>query len=88
LLSREASADPSPFLEIKTSEVTRATHGVSVGRPDENVLFYLKSRGIPDDEAQALYVKGFFQEVIDRVRVPQIREALEQAVEDELELED
>jgi Fe-S cluster assembly protein SufD len=88
LLSKHASADPAPFLEIKTSEVARATHGVSVGRPDENVLFYLRSRGIPDDEAQSLYVKGFFQEVIDRVRVPQIREALESAVEAELELED
>lgn len=88
LLSREASADPSPFLEIKTSEVVRATHGVSVGRPDADVLFYLLSRGLPADEAEALYVKGFFQEVIDRVRVPEIRELLERAVEDELAAED
>lgn len=88
LLSPHASADPNPFLEIKTSEVARATHGVSVGRPDDDVLFYLRSRGIPDAEAESLLVKGFFQEVIDRVRVPEIREALEAAVERELMLED
>lgn len=88
LLSDGASADPSPFLEIKTSEVVRATHGVSVGRPDENVLFYLQSRGLDNAAAQNLYVKGFFQEIIDRVRVPEIREELEQAVEAELALED
>ena len=84
LLSDGASADPSPFLEIKTSEVVRASHGVSVGRPDEQVLFYLRSRGLSHDEAENLYVKGFFQEIIDRVSVPEIRELLESAVEQEL----
>jgi Fe-S cluster assembly protein SufD len=88
LLSQGASALPDPFLEIKTSEVVRASHGVSVGRPDENVLFYLKSRGLDDETAQNVFVKGFFQEIIDRVRVPEIRESLESAVEDELALED
>ena len=88
LLSPGASALPDPFLEIKTSEVVRASHGVSVGRPDENVLFYLYSRGLDPAEAQNLFVKGFFQELIDRVRVPQIRDTLETAVEHELSLED
>jgi Fe-S cluster assembly protein SufD len=84
LLSDGASADPSPFLEIKTSEVARASHGVSVGRPDDQVLFYLQSRGLDAADAQNLYVKGFFQEVIDRVSVAEIRALLEAAVEDEL----
>lgn len=84
LLSDGASALPDPFLEIKTSEVVRATHGVSVGRPSEDVLFYLYSRGLDHAAAQNLYVKGFFQEIIDRVRVPQIRDLLEAAVDDEL----
>ena len=88
LLSQGASALPDPFLEIKTSEVVRASHGVSVGRPDEDVLFYLKSRGLDPETAQNVFVKGFFQEIIDRVRVPEIRESLEAAVEDELALED
>jgi len=88
LLSQGASALPDPFLEIKTSEVVRASHGVSVGRPDEETLFYLHSRGLDRAEAERLFVKGFFQEVIDRVRVPEIRTTLERAVEDELALED
>ena len=88
LLSQGASALPDPFLEIKTSEVVRASHGVSVGRPDEDVLFYLESRGLDQETAQNVFVKGFFQEIIDRVRVPEIRESLEAAVEDELALED
>ena len=88
LLSQGASALPDPFLEIKTSEVVRASHGVSVGRPDADVLFYLESRGLDRDAAENVFVKGFFQEIIDRVRVPEIRESLEAAVEDELALED
>lgn len=88
LLSPGASALPAPFLEINTSEVTRASHAVSVGRPDAEVLFYLHSRGLDPAEAERLYVKGFFQEIIDRVPVPQIRAALEAAVEAELALED
>jgi Fe-S cluster assembly protein SufD len=88
LLSQGASALPDPFLEIKTSEVVRASHGVSVGRPDEEVLFYLKSRGLDPETAENVFVKGFFQEIIDRVLVPEIRESLEAAVEDELALED
>jgi len=88
LLSRGASALPDPFLEIKTSEVVRATHAVSVGRPDADVLFYLQSRGLDDEAAQNVFVKGFFQEVIDRVHVPEIRASLETAVEDELALEE
>lgn len=88
LLSEFARADANPFLEIKTSEVTRATHGVSVGRPDAEALFYLQSRGLDADDAERLFVTGFFQEVIDRVRVEQVREALEGAVANELALED
>ncbi|MGZ4105135.1 MAG: Fe-S cluster assembly protein SufD [Actinomycetota bacterium] len=88
LLSQGASALPDPFLEIKTSDVVRATHAVSVGRPGEDVLFYLTSRGLDHDDAQNLFVKGFFQEIIDRVSVPEIRSSLEQAVEAELALED
>ncbi|MFN2613884.1 MAG: Fe-S cluster assembly protein SufD, partial [Actinomycetota bacterium] len=87
LLSPHASALPEPFLEIKTSEVVRATHGVSVGRPDAQVLFYLQSRGLDRDDAEHLFVKGFFQEVLDRIPVAKVRETLENAVERELELE-
>lgn len=85
LLSNTARADASPFLEILTSEVTRATHGVSVGRPDAEVLYYLQSRGLDAAAARRLFVGGFFQEVIDRVRVASVRETLEGFIESELE---
>ncbi len=87
LLSRGASADPKPFLEIEANDV-RCTHGVSVGRPDREVLFYLQSRGLDADEAERVFVTGFFQEVIDRVRVPEVQATLEREVERELALED
>ncbi|MFA5889724.1 MAG: Fe-S cluster assembly protein SufD [Actinomycetota bacterium] len=87
LLSDGAIADPKPFLEIETNDV-RCSHAVSVGRPDDEVLFYLQSRGLSAADAERLYVKGFFQEVLDRVSVPEMRTALERAVEDELALED
>ena len=86
LLSPGAGADPKPFLEIEANDV-RCTHGVSVGRPDREVLFYLQSRGLSAEEAERVFVTGFFQEVIDRVRVPEVRATLEHAVEEELALE-
>lgn len=88
MLSEHAHADATPFLEIKTSEVARATHAVSVGRPDNDVLFYLLSRGLDRAEAERLFVQGFFQEIIDRVRDETVARTLEAAVEAELDIED
>lgn len=88
MLSDHAHADATPFLEIKTSEVARATHAVSVGRPDKDVLFYLLSRGLDASNAERLFVQGFFQEIIDRVRDETVARTLEAAVEFELDLED
>jgi Fe-S cluster assembly protein SufD len=87
ILSDEAKADAIPHLEIEANDV-RCGHGVSVGPPDEEQLFYLSSRGLAPDEAERLIVKGFFQEVLDRVRVPEVRAALERSIEDELALEE
>lgn len=87
LLSDEAKADPAPFLEIEANDV-RCSHGTSVGQPSREQLFYLQSRGLSPAEAERLIVKGFFQEVLDRVRVAEVRDALESAVEAELDLED
>lgn len=87
ILSDEAKADSIPLLEIEANDV-RCSHGVSVGPPDEDQRFYLESRGLDHDEAEHLIVKGFFQEVLDRVRVPEIRDALGRAVEEELALEE
>jgi Fe-S cluster assembly protein SufD len=85
VLSDQAKADSIPNLEIEANDV-RCGHAASVGPVDEDVRFYMQSRGIPADEAERLIVTGFFQEVLDRVPLPELRETLERAIDEELEL--
>jgi Fe-S cluster assembly protein SufD len=84
VLSEHAKADAIPNLEIENNEV-RCGHAASVGPVDEEALFYLQSRGIPRKEAERLIVFGFFQEVLDKVALPEVRRGLEHAIERELE---
>ena len=83
VLSEHAKADAIPNLEIEANDV-RCGHAASVGPVDEDAIFYLTSRGIPRDEAERLIVSGFFQEVLDRVKIDEVREGAEQAIQDEL----
>jgi Fe-S cluster assembly protein SufD len=83
VLSEHAKADAIPNLEIENNEV-RCGHAASVGPVEEDTLFYLQSRGIPRQEAERLIVFGFFQEVLDRVALPEVRDALAGAIEREL----
>lgn len=87
ILSEHSKADSIPYLEIEANDV-RCAHGASVGPPDDDVLFYLNSRGLDPAAAERLVVKGFFQEVLDRLRVAEVREILEVAIEAELALDD
>ncbi|HVE64413.1 MAG TPA: Fe-S cluster assembly protein SufD [Mycobacteriales bacterium] len=84
VLTDGARADSVPNLEIETGEVAGAGHASATGRFDDLQLFYLQSRGIAADEARRLVVRGFFAEVIDRIDVPELRDRLVQAVDDEL----
>ena len=84
LLSESARAQSVPNLEILTNDPTRCGHAASVGPVSDEMLFYLMSRGIPEEEAERLIVFGFFQEVLDRVEIPEIRDGLVAAIEDEL----
>ncbi|HZU76901.1 MAG TPA: SufD family Fe-S cluster assembly protein, partial [Dehalococcoidia bacterium] len=86
LLSSEARADSDPVLEILTSEVTRCSHGASVGPIDEEPLFYLQSRGIPRPEAEKMLVTGFLHEVTGRIPVAEVRLRLEQAIDERVEV--
>ena len=61
-----------------------AGHAATVGRFDDEHMFYLKSRGISDEEARRLIIRGFFTDVIRRVPVDSVRENLEDVVEQEL----
>jgi Fe-S cluster assembly protein SufD len=74
-----------PNLEIETGEIVGAGHASTTGRFDDLQLFYLMSRGIPEDEARRLVVHGFFADIIKRIGVPQIEQELLAAVESELE---
>jgi Fe-S cluster assembly protein SufD len=84
LLSETSRAHSVPNLEILTNDPTRCGHAASVGPVGEDEVFYLMSRGIPRQEAERLIVFGFFQEVLDRVGIPEIRDGLVSAIEDEL----
>ena len=75
-----------PNLEIETGEIADAGHASTTGRFDDLQLFYLRSRGIPEDEARRLVVQGFFLEIIRRINVPQIEERMMEKVEEELEI--
>lgn len=84
LLSEEALARSIPQLEIEANEV-RCTHGATVSPVEEEHLFYLMSRGIDRMTAQKLVVFGFFGEVLDRIRVPEVREELSRAISRKVE---
>ena len=79
VLSDHAKADSKPELEILNNDV-RCTHGSTVGQVDEDQLFYLQSRGVSREEAQRLIVEGFFEDVINRVRIEEVRSALHEAI--------
>jgi Fe-S cluster assembly protein SufD len=84
LLGDRARADSVPNLEIETGEVAGAGHASTTGRFDDEQLFYLMARGIPEHEARRLVVRGFFAEIVDRIGVPEIRDRLLAALEAEL----
>lgn len=83
VLSEHAKADAIPNLEIEANDV-RCGHAASVGPVDEETIFYLQSRGITREDAERLIVSGFFQEVLDRVTIDEVRQGAEGAIASEL----
>lgn len=86
VLTDGARADSVPNLEIETGEIVGAGHASATGRFDDEQMFYLQARGIPEDQARRLIVRGFFGEIIGKIAVPAVRERLTAAIERELEL--
>jgi Fe-S cluster assembly protein SufD len=80
MLSPTTHAVPIPGLEIMANDV-RCTHGATVGRVDRDQLFYLMARGLSRGEAERLIVRGFFEDVLARVGLEPVREALAAALE-------
>jgi len=84
ILTDGARADSVPNLEIETGEIANAGHASATGRFDDEQLFYLRSRGITEEQARRLVVRGFFHEVLAKITVASVRERLEAAIETEL----
>ncbi|WP_249997954.1 Fe-S cluster assembly protein SufD [Actinoplanes sp. M2I2] len=81
ILTDGARADSVPNLEIETGEIVGAGHASATGRFDEEQLFYLMARGIPEGEARKLVVRGFFAELLNKIPVEELRERLGDAIE-------
>jgi Fe-S cluster assembly protein SufD len=86
VLTDGARADSVPNLEIETGEIAGAGHAAATGRFDDEQLFYLMARGIPESEARRLVVRGFFAGIINRIGVPEVVEQLMAAIDAELEM--
>ena len=84
VLTDGARADSVPNLEIETGLIAGAGHASATGRFDDQHLFYLMARGIPEEVARRLVVRGFLNEIIQKIKVPAIEERLTDAVEREL----
>ena len=80
LLSKTAHADSIPGLEILANDV-RCTHGATLSQVDREQLFYAMARGLSRQEAERLIVRGFFQDVLDRIELEPVRTALGAALE-------
>ena len=85
VLTDGARADSVPNLEIETGEIVGAGHASTTGRFDDQQLFYLQARGIPEDEARRLVVRGFFNSIVARIGDAEISDRIMAAIDVELE---
>ncbi len=84
LLSDGARADSVPNLEIETGDIVGAGHASTTGRFDDEQLFYLQSRGIPEAEAKRLVIRGFFLEILSKIGIEAIEERIMGRIDNEL----
>jgi Fe-S cluster assembly protein SufD len=88
VLTDGARADSVPNLEIETGVIEGAGHASTTGQMDDEHLWYLMARGIPEKQARRLVVRGFLNEIVQQIRVPELEESLMEAFEAELALSD
>jgi len=84
VLSDGTRADSIPNLEIETGDIEGAGHASATGRFDDEQLFYLEARGIPEEEARRLVVLGFLSEIVQKIGEPELEARLLAALEAEL----
>ena len=85
VLTDGTRADSVPNLEIETGDIAGAGHASATGRFDDEQLFYLMARGIREDEARRLVVRGFLTEIVQKIGSPELEERLTAALEAELQ---
>ena len=85
LLSDDATADTKPQLEIYADDV-KCTHGATIGQLNDESIFYLRSRGIPEKTARRMLIHAFAGEIIERVKCGPAREVIDRLVWDRLEM--
>lgn len=83
LLSPQAQINAKPQLEIFADDV-KCSHGCTVGRLDEEALYYMQSRGIPAAAARALLLQGYAEEVLEKVEVPALKSYMEERIQKRL----
>jgi Fe-S cluster assembly protein SufD len=83
LAGPDAEIDVRPQLEIYTDDV-KCSHGATAGKLDENMLFYLLSRGIDPEVAQRLLKWAFLEDVVAKIDVPELRRQIEQSLAGQL----
>ena len=83
LLSDKATINAKPQLEIYADDV-KCSHGCTAGQLDRNALFYLKSRGIPQKEATALLMYGFANNILESVKIPEIKTRINHIIANKL----
>lgn len=86
LLSDKASINTKPQLEIFADDV-KCSHGCTIGQLDENAMFYMRSRGIPEKEAKALLMYAFANNVLDSVKIPELKQRINSLIAEKLEVD-
>jgi Fe-S cluster assembly protein SufD len=79
LISDKASVNTKPQLEIFADDV-RCSHGCTIGQLDKDALFYLQARGIPKKEASALLMYAFANNVLESVRIPEVKQRINKLI--------
>jgi len=83
LLSDKSTINSKPQLEIFADDV-KCSHGCTIGQLDEEALFYLRSRGIPKKEAKALMMYAFANNVLESVRIPELKARINKIIAEKL----
>ena len=83
LVNDKATINTKPQLEIFADDV-KCSHGCTIGQLDENAMFYLQTRGIPQKEAKALLMYAFANNVLESVKIPQLKKSVNKIIAEKL----